>query len=77
MPTAQEMPFVISDEANARTSWSQSVDELTSRSPILSRGQILEKPRPLTHAPGNGNENFGNQAGAVPNCRAHAGYNQV
>lgn len=71
-----EMPFVISDGANPRTSWSQSVDGLTARSPILSRGQILENPRPLTHAPDNGNENFGDQAGAVPNCRTQAGYNQ-
>ncbi|KAN0127196.1 hypothetical protein V8E53_015002 [Lactarius tabidus] len=77
LSTTQEMPFVISDGTNPRTSWSQSVDGLTARSPILSRGQIPEKPHPLTYAPSNGNGNFGNQTEAVPNCRTHAGYNQV
>ena len=77
LPVAQEMPFVISDRTSPRTLWSQSVDGLTARSPILSQGQIPEKPRPLVYGPCNGNGNFNNQAGPVPNCCTQAGYNQV
>ena len=77
LPIAQEIPFVISNGINPRTSWSQSVDGLTARSPILSQGQIPEKPRPLAYGPGNGNGNLNSQAGPVPNCRTQAGYNQV
>lgn len=71
-----EMPFVISDGTNPRASWSQGVEGPTTRSPILPRGRIPEKPSPLDCAPDNGDGNFDNQAGAVPNRRTHAEYNQ-
>ena len=77
LPIAQEMPSVFSDGTSPRTLWLQSVDGLTARSPILSRGQFPEKPRPLTYGPYNGDGSFNNQAGAVPTYRTHAGYNQV
>ena len=72
LPITQEIPFVISD----CISWSQNANGLMARSPILS-GQIPEKPRPLAYSLCNGNGNINNQAGAIPNCCTHAGYNQV
>ena len=76
LPIAQEIPFIISDGTSPHISWLQSVNRLMARLPILS-GQIPEKPCPLAYSLCNGNGNVNNQAGAVPNCRTHAGYNQV
>ena len=76
LPIAQEIPFIISDGTSPHISWLQSVNRLMARLPILS-GQIPEKPCPLVYGLCNGNGNVNNQAGAVPNCRTHAGYNQV
>ncbi|KAH9041538.1 hypothetical protein EDB83DRAFT_1629167 [Lactarius deliciosus] len=72
----QDTPFVVSDATSLRSVWPESVNELTARSPILSQSRIPEKPPPLTFPPGNFNGGFGNQAGAIPEWRTRAEYNQ-
>ncbi|KAH9000976.1 hypothetical protein EDB86DRAFT_487343 [Lactarius hatsudake] len=71
----QDTPSIISDVPSLGTVWPQSVGP-TTRSPVLSQSQIAAKP-PLTFPPGNFDGSFGNQAEAITDAHARAGYGQV
>ncbi|KAH8986271.1 hypothetical protein EDB83DRAFT_1170779 [Lactarius deliciosus] len=72
----QDTPSIISDVPSPGTVWPQSVIGPTTRSPVLSQNQISVKLPPLTFLPGNFDGSFGNQAGAITDAHARAGYDQ-
>ncbi|KAH9041531.1 hypothetical protein EDB83DRAFT_2318264 [Lactarius deliciosus] len=73
----QDTPSIISDVPSPGTVWPQSVIGPTTRSPALSQSQISVKPPPLTFPPGNFDGSFGNQAWAITDAHARAGYGQT